>query len=364
VGEPLRIGIIGCGNIARQYTATFARLPDVELVAVADIDAARAGELAAELDGTEAVPVDRLLADASLDAVVNLTVPAVHAEVSLRIIEAGRSVYVEKPLCATTAQAREVLAAADAAGVLVGCAPDTVLGTGLQTARRAIDDGLVGRPIAASATMVTPGHERWHPNPDFYYVPGGGPLLDMGPYYVSALVTLLGPVARVLGAASATRATRTIGSGPRAGETIPVTTPSHVTGVLVHTSGVLSTLVTSFDSVATHASPIEVHGELGSLEVPDPNRFAGAVSVRRLGGNAWEPLPVLGGYEHAARGYGLAEMRWNGDGPGLAESRASGRLGFHVLEVMEALLAAAATGRAHDVTSSVERPAPVPLSAR
>jgi len=237
VGEqvtPLRIGIIGCGHIVSAYLATLPRLDALRLVAVADLDPARAEAVAARVEGVRALSVDELLADREVDLVINLTIPAAHAEVALRAIAAGKDIYGEKPLAADTASATEVLAAAAAAGRTVGCAPDTVLGTGLQTARKAIDDGLIGRPLSATATMTTPGHERWHPNPDFYYQPGGGPLLDMGPYYVSALVNLLGPVTSVVGAASRLRTERTIGSGPRAGETVPVATDTHVTGVLVH----------------------------------------------------------------------------------------------------------------------------------
>src|SRR5690606_40279677 len=227
-------------------------------------------------------------------------------------------------------------AAAAEAGVLTGSAPDTVLGTGTQTARAVIDDGVIGIPIAATATMVTPGHGGCHPQPDFYYVPGGGPRLDMGPYYIHALVTLLGPVEAVIGAASRLRTERTIGSGPREGETIPVTTDTHVTGVLVHESGVLSTLVMSFDAVATTAHPIEIPGTAGTLAVPDPNHFDGEVTVRRLAGEGWEALPVGGGYVGAGRGIGLQEMALRG-----RELRASGELGQHVLEVMNAVLEAA-----------------------
>jgi len=368
VGKPLAVGIIGCGKIIAQYLETFARLDDVQLVAVADIDMARAREIADATPSAEALSVADLLAHPGIDAVVNLTIPVAHAEVSLAIIAAGKAVYVEKPLTATTAEARTVLEAARAAGTIVGCAPDTVLGTGIQTARRAVDDGLIGTPIAATATMVTPGHERWHPNPDFYYVPGGGPLLDMGPYYVTALVTLLGPVAEVIGAASATRSTRTIGSGARAGEVIPVSTPTHVTGVLRHESGVLSTLVTSFDAVATTASKIEVHGDAGSLSVPDPNRFVGDVRLFALGDTEWRTLPVSAGYEKAARGYGVADMVWSAraaaDGAVLAEPRASGELAYHVLEVMESMLASADSGRSVQVSSTVARPPAVPLTDR
>jgi predicted dehydrogenase len=359
---PLKIGIIGCGKIAGQYLASFRRLGDLRLVAVADLDAARAEEVAAEYGGgVRAVGVDELLAAEDVDLVVNLTVPAAHAEVALGAIAVGKHVYGEKPLAATTREAREVLDAARAAGVVVGCAPDTVLGTGVQTARKAIDDGLIGVPVAATATMVTPGHERWHPNPDFYYVPGGGPLLDMGPYYVTALVTLLGPVASVVGAASHTRSERVIGSGPRTGEAIPVTTDTHVTGVLTHTSGALSTLVMSFDAVATHAANIEVHGPHGTLVVPDPNHFDGDTRLHRLGGDTWETLPVSAGYVDSGRGYGIADLARTLASGSSQEPRAGGTLGYHVLDVMESLLESAHTGRAIEVTSRAERPPAVGL---
>ena len=364
MGEPLNVGIIGCGKIIAQYLETFARLDDVRLVAVADLDPVRAREVADSVPGTRALSVAELLATPEIAVVVNLTIPAAHAEVSLRIIGSGKSVYVEKPLTSTTVEARAVLAAADAAGVRVGCAPDTVLGSGIQTARHAIDGGLIGAPISATATMVTPGHERWHPNPDFYYVAGGGPLLDMGPYYVTALVTLLGPVTRVVGAASATRATRTIQSGERAGEVIPVSTPTHVTGILVHESGAITTIVTSFDAVATTASNIEVHGELGTLAVPDPNIFDGEVRLWALGDTKWSVLPVSAGYTAASRGYGVADMAWHTDASGPGESHASGVLAFHVLDVMESLLRSAETCESVPVTSTVDRPGVVPLSAR
>lgn len=364
MGGPLNVGIVGCGSIIAQYLETIPRLAGVRLRAVADIDPSRAlaaAEKAAArgADDVRALTVAELLADDGIDAVVNLTTPAAHASVALQAIDSNKSVYGEKPLAATTTEGRKVLDAAAEARVQVGCAPDTVLGTGVQTARRAIDDGLVGRPIAATATMVTPGHERWHPNPDFYYVPGGGPLLDMGPYYVSALVTLLGPVASVLGAASHTRTERTIRSGPRQGERIPVSTDTHVTGVLVHESGVLSTLVMSFDAAATESANIEVHGEKASLVVPDPNQFAGEVRVHPVGADQWRTLPVSGGYRDAARGFGLADMAVT---PAGTEPRAGGTLAYHVLDVMESLLTAAECGRSVTVESSCRRPDPVPLA--
>ncbi|MGN7251275.1 Gfo/Idh/MocA family protein [Arthrobacter sp. SAFR-014] len=359
-GEHTRVGIIGCGKIVEQYLAGFRRLQDlISLVAVADLDPARAQAVADDYEGVRALTVEELLAADDVELVLNLTIPAAHADVALKAIAAGKSVYGEKPLAATTAEAREVLEAAEAAGVLVGCAPDTVLGTGIQTARKAIDDGLIGRPISATATMVTPGHERWHPNPDFYYQPGGGPLLDMGPYYVSALVTLLGPVVSVMGAASHTRSERTIGSGPREGETVPVTTDTHVTGVLVHASGALSTLVMSFDAVKTKSPNIEIHGELGSLAVPDPNHFDGDVQLFALGAEDWQTLPVSAGYVDSGRGFGIADLA--GTPPG-SEPRAGGLLAYHALEVMESVLASAKSGAAVKIHSTAARPEAVELT--
>jgi predicted dehydrogenase len=267
-------------------------------------------------------------------------------------------VYGEKPLAADLGAARGILEAASEAGVRVGCAPDTVLGTGIQTARKAIDDGLLGTPVAATATMVTAGHELWHPDPDFYYQPGGGPLLDMGPYYVTALVTLLGPIDRVIGAASRSRDTRAIGSGPRAGEQVPVDIDTHVTGVLIHESGVLSTLIMSFDAAASRASRIEVHGHHASLVVPDPNMFDGDVLLRGLGDPDWRLLPTSAGYLNAARGYGIADLACT---PAGQEPRAGAQLAYHALDVMESLLTAARTGQSVTVASSVPRPAAVPL---
>ncbi|WP_188197150.1 Gfo/Idh/MocA family protein [Nonomuraea sp. SYSU D8015] len=358
MGQPVNVGVVGCGAISAQYFRTIDRLPRLRLVAVADLDPDRAREAVRPYPGVEVLTVAELMADPRVDVVLNLTVPAAHAEIALAAIDAGKDVYCEKPLAATAVEATRMLRAASAAGVRVGCAPDTVLGTGTQTARKAIDDGLIGRPVAATATMVTPGHERWHPNPDFYYLPGGGPLLDMGPYYITSLVTLLGPVARVVGAASRSRAKRTIGSGPRRGEEIPVSVDTHVTGVLVHASGALSTLVMSFDAAATRAPHIEVHGEKGSLVVPDPNRFDGAVQVSGVGEEGWRELPVSAGYVDAGRGVGLADFAST---PAGVEPRAGGSLAYHVLDVMESLLASAHSGAAVAIAGTCERPRPVAL---
>jgi predicted dehydrogenase len=359
VGKPLRVGIVGIGTISGQYLATIDSLADLELVAVSDLDPARAEAAAQARPRVVAVTTPELLKRDDVDVVVNLTTPAEHVDVALAAIAEGRGVYGEKPLATNTVDGRRILDAAATAGVRVGCAPDTVLGTGIQTARRAIDDGLIGAPISATATMVTPGHERWHPAPDFYYQPGGGPLLDMGPYYLSALITLLGPISAVTGMASRMRDTRVIATGERAGTVIPVAVDSHVTALLRHESGAVSTLVVTFDAVSTRSSNIEVHGETGTLSVPDPNMFVGDVDLLALGETAWQTLDVSGGYAQGGRGIGLVDLAGT---PATEEPRAGGLMAFHVLDVMESVLRAAADGTTRAVTSTVARPAAVALT--
>jgi len=360
--KPLRIGVVGAGNISRAYLGTLPSLSNVEVTAVADLAGDRAAAAAAAVDGARALPVDGLLAADDVDLVLNLTIPAAHAEVAQAAIAAGKHVYGEKPLAADTGSARSVLDFAEGSGVLVGCAPDTVLGTGVQTARAILDAGQIGTPVAATAFMVTPGHERWHPDPDFYYQPGGGPLLDMGPYYLTALVTLLGPVRRVAGMSATPRPARVIGSGPRAGQSIDVSVATHVTGVLEHAGGALSTLVMSFEVWAGRLPRIEVYGTEGSLSVPDPNGFDGPVHIYRAGDSEWSEVAEAGGYRGATRGYGVSDLA-SALAAGVPH-RADGQLAYHVLDVMETLLAAAELGRAVDVASSCERPAAVPLGAR
>ncbi|MGI5237776.1 Gfo/Idh/MocA family protein [Dactylosporangium sp. CA-139066] len=357
MGEPLSVGLVGAGKISQQYVTTLARLPQVALTRVADLDPARALALAAGLSDVRAVPVGELMD--SVDLVLNLTVPQAHAAVAVAALEAGRHVYNEKPLAASSAEARAILAAAASAGRLVGCAPDTVLGTGVQTARAALEAGDIGVPVAATAFMVTPGHERWHPDPEFYYQPGGGPMFDMGPYYLTALVTLLGPVVRVAGLASTPRATRTIGDGPRAGTVFPVSVPTHQTGILEHASGALTTLMMSFDVWAGRLPRIEVYGADGTLSVPDPNHFDGPVHRFSGATQEWSALPELAGYRGAGRGTGLADLA-DALRAGTAP-RASAELAYHVLDVMECLHTAAETGAAATVASTCTIPPPVPL---
>ncbi|SDY79720.1 Gfo/Idh/MocA family protein [Herbiconiux ginsengi] len=357
MGQSHGIAIVGLGVISRAYLETLTRHPRLRIVAVADLDAERARATAATT-GAEALTVDAALRHPDVETVLNLTIPAAHAEVALAAIAAGKDVYGEKPLAATLADAREVMAAAAAAGVRVGSAPDTVLGTGTQTARSAVESGLIGRPVSATATWVAAGHEAWHPNPDFYYAPGGGPLLDMGPYYISSLVQTLGPVVAAIGAASRLRSSRVIQTGPRAGEEIPVSVDTHVTGILEHANGALSTIITSFDGVRTDANPIEIHGERGSLSVPDPNYFGGEVRSFALSGEEWQPVAPSAGFEDGSRGAGLIDFVFGDrDLP-----RASGAIGLHALDVMTAILESARSGRRVVVESAPELPPLVPLT--
>jgi predicted dehydrogenase len=361
VGSPLTFGIIGVGKISEQYFSSLPSLPGIQLVAVADLNEARAAEVADE-QGVKALTVDDLLASPAIDAVLNLTIPAAHVDIDSRALEAGKHVFAEKPLALSTAEAAGLKGLADRRGLRLGSAPDTVLGTGVQTARAVLDSGLIGEAVGAAAFWAAPGHEAWHPAPLFYYQPGGGPLFDMGPYYLTSLITLLGPVVRVSGTVARSARDRVVETGPLAGTPVPVDVDTHVTAILTHRSGVSSTVTMSFEVWASRAPHIEVFGTAGTLALPDPNLFSGVVEVFTQANPEWTAVETLAGYEGAGRGYGLADMAHaiETDRP----HRASGDLAFHVLEIMEAILAAGATDRVVDIVSSVERPEAVPLGAR
>ena len=358
MSAPLRVGMIGVGVISKQYFESLQRLTSLKLVAVGDINEARAAEVAAE-EGVDARSVDELLASDDVDAVINLTVPAAHVEVGLRALAAGKHVFAEKPLGLTTAEARPLIEA-QAGGLRVGCAPDTVLGTGIQTARRVIDDGMIGEALGASVHWSAPGHERWHPAPGFYYQRGGGPLYDMGPYYLTSLVHLLGPIARVSGVARRSARERVIETGPNAGTVLPVDVDTHVAALLQHESGVSSTVTVSFEVWATRAPQFEVYGSQGTLAVPDPNRFSESVEVFSATSGEWAVVPESAGWRAAGRGYGLADMA-TAIAAGTPH-RASGELAFHVLDVMESILTASASGQVVELSTRAERPEAVALS--
>lgn len=355
---PTRIGIIGCGNISSIYFKSGQTFRNIEITACADMLPDRAQAKAAEF-AVRALSVDQLLADPEVDIVLNLTIPKAHADVAIQALEAGKHVYSEKPLATDRGSGQRVLNAARAKRLRVGCAPDTFLGAGLQTCRKLIDDGWIGKPVAATGFMMCHGHESWHPDPEFYYEVGGGPMFDMGPYYLTALVSLLGPVARVSGSAQSAFPERTITSEKKYGKRIPVETPTHIAGVLDFRDGAVATLVTSFDVWAADLPPIEIYGTEGSLSVPDPNNFGGTVRVRRMGAKEWSAVPLSHGFSENSRGIGVADMA-----AAIAAGRphrANGDLAYHVLDVMQGFLDASRDSAYYRPESAVERPEPLPL---
>jgi predicted dehydrogenase len=361
----VNVGILGCGHVSHQYLEGCARQEAVDVVACADLDLNRAEQKAAEHHVPRACSPDVLLDDPDVELIVNLTPPLAHAEASHAAIRAGKHVWSEKPLAPTLAEARELLEAATAAGVRLGCAPDTFIGGGLQTSIKLIDDGWIGEPVAGVAMVSEHGYEHFHPDVASFYGPGGGPALDLGPYYVTALVAMLGPVARVTGFARATFAERTALTGPRRGQPIAVQVPTHVTGALEFESGALVTVLMSWDIWATHLPFIEVYGTQGSLAVANPDLFDGAPRVRRAtadelrqpppapGELHWTPFPLT----HAGdvgRGIGIADMA-----EAIATQRphrASAELACHVLEVLLALQRSGSEARHVDIESRCDRP--------
>lgn len=356
MANKVKIGIIGCGNISPVYFKAARRMQVLQLVGCADMVLERAQARAKEFD-TQAFTVDELIAHPEVQIIINLTIPAAHGDIGLRVLQAGKSVYNEKPLAATREQAREMLELAAARGVLVGGAPDTFMGAGLQTCRRLIDDGIIGKPIHANAWFIGGGPEPWHPDPEFFYAPGGGPMFDMGPYYVTALVTLLGAARRVSGATAAAYAERTIGSGPKKGNKINVQIPTHVTGVIDFEGGAIGTLVASFDAGAGDLG-ITIYGTEGTMIVPDPNTFGGPVKVKRKGFKDFAEANLTHSYADQSRGLGVADMAYALQSR--RAHRASGALAYHVLDVMHSIHDASRDGRHIAMASGIARPTPLP----
>ena len=347
-------GVIGCGVISTAYLKAAQRFANLELRAVADMRSAAAEKQAAAF-GVPALPVDQLLKRDDIEIVVNLTVPLAHTEVSLAILNAGKHVHSEKPLGVTVAEARKVMELAAAKGLRVGCAPDTFLGGGHQTARKAIDDGAIGQPVAGTAFFMCPGHERWHPAPGFYYLRGGGPMLDMGPYYITSLVQLLGPIASVVGSVAKPRLERLVTSEPMNGTLIPVEVATHVAGLLEFVSGAVVSIVMSFDVPKHKHAPIELYGTAASLLVPDPNRFGGQVAVAKPDGKWRTVRHTHGNVDGEFRSIGVADLA-----AAIVTGRphrASGALALHALEAMEAFQISADEGRRVKLDTTVERPA-------
>ena len=353
----VRIGLIGCGMISGAYLRAAKTFPILKFVACADINEV-AAKSCSEHFGIASLAVDQLLSNDEIEVVLNLTIPATHAKVNAAILQSGKHAYCEKPLGLNVDEVVPIFQLAQERDLRIGCAPDTFLGGGHQTVRHLIDNVSIGRPIAATAFMMSHGTETWHPAPTFFYKEGGGPVFDMGPYYLTSLVNNLGPVRRVVAISGQGFEHRTISSQPLAGTVIDVEVPTHTTGALEFHSGAIATLCMSFDVWSHRHPPIEIHGTDASIQVPDPNGFGGRIFISTKD-RKWEEQQLLYGYSDNMRSIGLAEMctaiRSN------RPHRASGELAFHVLEVMSALEASGQMGKHIEITSKVERPSPLPM---
>lgn len=344
------VGVIGAGVISTQYLENLTVFPDLEVLFIADLDAERARDQAEKFGVPASGSVDELLAHPGIEIVVNLTIPAAHVEVSLQALAAGKHVWIEKPIALDRESGKRLLDEAHRLGLRVATAPDTFLGAGLQTGRRLIDSGAIGTPLTALTLFQASGPESWHPNPDFLYAKGAGPLFDMGPYYVTTLVQNLGPVKRVAAVSSTSRATRVIGSGPRAGEEFPVSVPTHISALIEFESGASAQSVFSFQSSVRRTGFVEIAGTDGTIVFPDPNTFDGELAIWRDAATDAEPYPAVGAT--SSRGTGVLELA-QAIRAGRPE-RASGEQAFHVLDVLVSIEEAAASGAFVEVTSSFE----------
>ena len=357
----INIGIIGCGYISSIYMQNIPNFNHLSLLACADLDLERARSQAKQHGIPKACSVKELLENPEIDLVINLTLPNVHAEVCVQVLEAGKHVYVEKPLAISLEEAQLVLDTAKEKGLLVGSAPDTFLGAGIQTALQLIENGEIGVPIGASAFMIDRGHEHWHPNPAFYYEKGGGPMFDMGPYYLTALIALLGPINRLAGSARISYPERTVLSEPHAGAKITVSAATHISGTIDFASGAIGTITTSFDAFGgSSLPPIEIYGSEGTLLVPDPNRFDGSVRLRKKDEEEFTEFPLLANFQDNSRGVGVADMAYsilNGK-----SHRANGKLAYHVLEAMHGFHDSSENGRFYQMESTCTKPKPFQIT--
>jgi predicted dehydrogenase len=335
--QPLRVGIVGCGNISGIYLKNLTGFRSTEIIAVSDIDLERAKKAAEAYSVPDALTTEQLLASPDVELVLNLTIPKAHAGVNLQAVQAGKHVYCEKPIAIQPEEAQQLLHAAAHMGVKVGCAPDTFLGAGIQTCRKLIDDGAIGKPLAAQAFMLCRGHETWHPSPEFYYQAGGGPMLDMGPYYVTALINLLGGVRRLTGSVRASFETRTITSQPNFGKVVRVETPTHIAGEIDFAQGAIG------------------HITKGTLLVPDPNGVGGEVRLLKPGEGDSKLLPLTHRFAGNWRGLGVLDMAYSIRNGGSV--RASGELALHALEIMTGFERSSSEERHLHLDPLPERPA-------
>jgi len=375
----LKLGLVGCGNVSDVYFQNCKKWPVMDIVACADLMAERSKEKAQQYDIPKSCSVNEIMEDSEIDAVLNLTTPQSHAQIYLAALKAGKHAYSEKPLAINLEDGKKVVKLGKEQGLYVGCAPDTFLGGRLQTCRKLIDDGWIGEPIAATAFCAFHGHEVWHPNPDFLYQEGAGPMLDMGVYYITALVSLLGPVEKVFGSTKKYFDKRTVTSQPNYGETIKVDIDTHITGVMEFQNNATGTIIMSFDVWDPVLPRIEIYGKDGTLYIHDddpyggPNIFGGKVFIRRGKNSDWlglpsqiprrekmtplTEIPLIFNYNENSRGVGLADMAY----AILSKraNRANGDMAYHVLETMFGFMQSSKAGKTYQLESTCERPAPL-----
>lgn len=370
--KTFRVGLIGTGRISDIYLRNVKAFTGVEIVACGSLNKAESRAKAAEHGVPRVLPPDKIIADPDIDAVLNLTIPAAHADISIAALKAGKHVYSEKPFVTDLADGCRILDLAKSRGLKVGNAPDTFFGGRWQTLRKLLDAGAIGTPHGVSAFVPTSGVERHHPNPDFYYAKGGGPLLDLGPYYLAAMVFCLGPIARVAGLGRKRETSRMIENGPRNGQMMPVEVDTHSLSLIEFESGVTGQMMVSFDVWESETPRLEIYGTDGTLCIPDPdpgdgaNIFHGPVWVRTRDTARWtmRPRPKAPadwavatnthGLNFDARGIGLADLAEAVREE--REPRASGALGLHLCEVMEGMLQSPVLGRFVNITSTCARP--------
>lgn len=357
----VNVAIVGCGNISGIYLKNLTtKYHNVNVYAISDLIEANTKAKSEEYGIERIMTFEEIIADPNVEIVLNLTTPPIHYSLCKKALEAGKNVYVEKPLSLNYEQGKELVELAEEKGLLLGCAPDTFLGAGLQTCRKVIDEGLLGDIIGATAYMLCHGHESWHPGPEFYYKVGGGPMFDMGPYYLTALVNMIGSVESVSGMTAISMPTRTITSQPKYGQIIDVEVPTHVNGLLRFSNGAIGNIITSFDVWGSSVPRIEVHGTRGSMIVPDPNCFGGEVLVKQYFDNEFKNYPLVTPDSENSRGIGLSDMAdclLNGR----KDHRANGKMALHVLEIMEKIHTSSDEHREIRLESTCERPAAMVL---
>jgi len=358
------VAVVGCGNISGIYLKNLTEVfSNTQVYAVCDLDEEKRNA-AAEKYNAKIMTFDEILSDDNVDIVLNITTPKTHYSLCKKILLAKKSAYVEKPLSLTYEQGKELSELAEQNGVLLGCAPDTFMGAGIHTARKIIEDGLIGEIIGATAFFGCPGHERWHPDPEFYYENGGGPLFDMGPYYLTALVNLLGPVKSVSGMSSCLRKQRPITSKPKYGKMIDVEVATHVNGLMKFHSGAIGNIMMSFDVWGSKLPRIEVYGTKGSMIVPDPNTFGGEgaseVLLKQNFDKEFHAFPLMNKYSANSRGLGVSDMAhclMNN----LKGNCANGKVALHVLEIMEKILKSSDEQKELTLESYCEKPSISPI---